>query len=150
LLTAAQGDAPAAVSFAVPARTAAAGHTGRQGVAAVGHVEVAHVSYTLPDGRVLLDDVSFRIGAGVTGALVGPNGAGKTTLLRLISGDIPVQTGTVGRSGSLGVMRQFVERYRAMGAGMARTSRVCVTCSCRPLPGVSRRRASGWTWPSSP
>jgi len=64
---------------------------------------------------VLLDDVSFRIGAGVTGALVGPNGAGKTTLLRLISGDIPVQTGTVGRSGSLGVMRQFVERYRAVG-----------------------------------
>jgi ATPase subunit of ABC transporter with duplicated ATPase domains len=81
----------------------------------VGHVEVAHVSYTLPDGRVLLDDVSFRIGEGVTGALVGPNGAGKTTLLRLISGDIPVQSGTVGRSGGLGVMRQFVGGDRAIG-----------------------------------
>jgi ATPase subunit of ABC transporter with duplicated ATPase domains len=78
----------------------------------VGHVEVAHVSHTLPDGRVLLDDVSFRIGEGVTGALVGPNGAGKTTLLRLISGDIPAQAGSVGRSGGLGVMRQFAGGYR--------------------------------------
>ncbi len=78
----------------------------------MGHVEVAHVSHTLTDGRVLLDDVSFRIGEGVTAALVGPNGAGKTTLLRLVSGDIPVQAGTVGRSGGLGVMRQFIGTIR--------------------------------------
>ena len=39
-----------------------------------GHVEVAHVSHVLPDGRTLLDDVSFRIGEGLTAALVGPNG----------------------------------------------------------------------------
>ena len=31
-----------------------------------GHVEVAHVSHVLPDGRILLDDVSFRIGEGIT------------------------------------------------------------------------------------
>ncbi len=81
----------------------------------MGHVEVAHISHTLPDGRVLLDGASFRIGEGVTAALVGPNGAGKTTLLRLISGDLPIQTGTIGRSGGLGVMRQFVGGYRAVG-----------------------------------
>ncbi len=74
----------------------------------MGHVEVAHLSHMLPNGRVLLDDVSFRVGEGVTAALVGPNGAGKTTLLRLIAGDLQPQSGTVSRSGGLGVMRQFV------------------------------------------
>ena len=73
-----------------------------------GHVEVAHVSHVLPDGRTLLDDASFRIGEGLTAALVGPNGAGKTTLLRLVAGDIQPQSGTVAATGGLGVMRQFI------------------------------------------
>jgi len=77
-------------------------------VASWGHVEVAHVSHVLPDGRTLLDDVSFRIGEGHTAALVGPNGAGKTTLLRMVAGDLQPQVGTVAASGGLGVMRQFI------------------------------------------
>ncbi|WP_433333200.1 ABC-F family ATP-binding cassette domain-containing protein [Spirillospora sp. CA-294931] len=78
----------------------------------MGHVEVGHVSHALSDGRVLLDDVSFRVGDGVTAALVGPNGAGKTTLLRLVSGDLTPQEGSVAHSGGLGVMRQFVGNVR--------------------------------------
>jgi ATPase subunit of ABC transporter with duplicated ATPase domains len=78
----------------------------------VGHVEVAHLSHTLPDGRVLLDDVSFRAGDGSVVALVGPNGAGKTTLMRLVAGDIPAQSGTITSSGGLGVMRQFIGGIR--------------------------------------
>jgi ATPase subunit of ABC transporter with duplicated ATPase domains len=74
----------------------------------VGHVEVANVRYELPDGRVLLDDVSFRVGEGAKVALVGANGAGKTTLLRIITGDIVPTAGVVTRSGGLGVMRQKV------------------------------------------
>jgi ATPase subunit of ABC transporter with duplicated ATPase domains len=81
-------------------------------LADMGHVEVGHVSHTLPNGRVLLDDVSFRVGEGVVAALVGPNGAGKTTLLRLIAGDITPQGGTVSHSGGLGVMRQFIGGIR--------------------------------------
>jgi ATPase subunit of ABC transporter with duplicated ATPase domains len=74
----------------------------------MGHVEAAHLSHALPDGRALLDDVSFRVGDGTVAALVGPNGAGKTTLLRLVTGDLAPQTGTVSSSGGLGVMRQFI------------------------------------------
>ncbi|MBS1694469.1 MAG: ABC-F family ATP-binding cassette domain-containing protein [Actinobacteria bacterium] len=78
----------------------------------MGHVEVGHISHVLPNGRVLLDDVSFRIADGAVAALVGPNGAGKTTLLRLIAGDITAQAGTVSHSGGLGVMRQFIGGIR--------------------------------------
>jgi ATPase subunit of ABC transporter with duplicated ATPase domains len=78
----------------------------------MGHVEAAHLSHVLPDGRVLLDDVSFRVGDGAIAALVGPNGAGKTTLLRLVTGDLPAQSGSVSASGGIGVMRQFVGGIR--------------------------------------
>jgi ATPase subunit of ABC transporter with duplicated ATPase domains len=71
-------------------------------------VDLAGVGHTLPDGRVLFSGVSLRVGEGAKVALVGPNGAGKTTLLRMIAGDLPVATGTVVRTGGLGVMRQFI------------------------------------------
>ncbi|HTW13656.1 MAG TPA: ATP-binding cassette domain-containing protein [Nocardioides sp.] len=74
----------------------------------MGHVDVAGVRYELPDGRVLLDEVSFRVGEGAKVALVGANGAGKTTLLRIITGELQPHAGVVTRSGGLGVMRQHV------------------------------------------
>lgn len=74
----------------------------------MGHVDVAGVRYELPDGRVLLDDVSFRVGDGAKVALVGANGAGKTTLIRIIAGELTPHGGVVTRSGGLGVMRQFI------------------------------------------
>ncbi|MFB6397301.1 ABC-F family ATP-binding cassette domain-containing protein [Polymorphospora lycopeni] len=74
----------------------------------MGYVDVAGVAHTLPDGRQLFADVSFRVGEGAKVALVGPNGAGKTTLLRMVAGDLTQQTGAIARSGGLGVMRQFI------------------------------------------
>ena len=38
--------------------------------------------------RVLLDDVTWRLGPGERVGLVGPNGSGKTTLLRVLAGDV--------------------------------------------------------------
>ncbi|SDT25646.1 ATPase components of ABC transporters with duplicated ATPase domains [Friedmanniella luteola] len=78
----------------------------------MGHVDLSAVGYHLPDGRVLLDDVSFRVAEGAVVALVGPNGSGKTTLLRIIAGDLQPTSGTVSRSGGLGVMRQFIGSIR--------------------------------------
>jgi ATPase subunit of ABC transporter with duplicated ATPase domains len=78
----------------------------------MGHIDVQHVTYSLPDGRVLLDDVSFRVGEGVKAALVGANGAGKTTLMRLIAGDIEAESGSVVTTGGMGVMRQFIGQGR--------------------------------------
>ncbi|MDQ3274619.1 MAG: ATP-binding cassette domain-containing protein [Actinomycetota bacterium] len=74
----------------------------------MGHVEVVGIRYELPDGRVLLDDVSFRVGDGAKVALVGANGAGKTTLLRIVTDELTPHGGSVARSGGLGVMRQLV------------------------------------------
>ncbi|MBT2475699.1 ABC-F family ATP-binding cassette domain-containing protein [Microbacterium sp. ISL-103] len=74
----------------------------------MGYIDVAGVSLTLPDGRPLLDETTFRVGSGSTSALIGPNGAGKTTLLRIIRGDQSAEAGVVTIDGGLGVMDQFV------------------------------------------
>src|ERR1051326_7079933 len=81
----------------------------------MGHIDVNSLQYHLPDGRILLQDVTFRVGDGDKAALVGANGAGKTTLLRLIAGDIEPTSGAVVRSGGLGGMRQFVDREAEAG-----------------------------------
>ncbi|HET9873749.1 MAG TPA: ATP-binding cassette domain-containing protein [Propionibacteriaceae bacterium] len=78
----------------------------------MGHVDLSGVSFHLPDGRVLLDEVSFRVGEGAVVALVGANGSGKTTLLRIIAGDLDPTAGSISRSGGLGVMRQFIGSIR--------------------------------------
>ena len=74
----------------------------------MGYIDAAGVSLTLPDGRPLLDEVTFRVGSGSTSALIGPNGAGKTTLLRIIRGEQAADGGVVTIDGGLGVMDQFV------------------------------------------
>jgi len=78
----------------------------------MGHVDLSHVSYFLPDGRALLYEVSFRVGDGAKTALLRANGTGKTTLLKLIAGDLEPAEGTIVRSGGLGVMRQFIGSVR--------------------------------------
>ena len=104
------------------------------------YIDVAHLSYVLPDGRPLLDDVSFRVGDGAHVALVGANGAGKTTLLRLVAGDLePTAGGVVTYGGRLGVMRQFI--------GSIATTRPCATCWSRSATPALRGRAARSTRP---
>ena len=58
-------------------------------------VEFAKVSYTLPGGHVLLRDVSLRLEAGTTTAVLGRSGSGKTTLLRMVNGLVMPTSGEV-------------------------------------------------------
>ena len=78
----------------------------------MGHIDVSAVEYSLSDGRVLLNDVSFRVGDGAKVALIGPNGSGKTTLIRMICGDLKADEGAIAITGGLGVMRQFIGSVR--------------------------------------
>ncbi|WP_375385894.1 ABC-F family ATP-binding cassette domain-containing protein [uncultured Microbacterium sp.] len=78
----------------------------------MGYIDINAVSFVLPDGRPLLDEVAFRVGEGSTTALIGPNGAGKSTLLRIVRGDERAHGGAVSIGGGLGVMDQFIGHGR--------------------------------------
>ena len=51
------------------------------------------------DGKIALDDVSFKLKNGETVGILGPNGAGKTTLFYIIAGLIKSDSGKVHISG---------------------------------------------------
>ncbi len=61
---------------------------------------------------VAVNDVSFRVGPGVTG-LLGPNGAGKTTILHLVAGFLRPSSGSVEVDGA--VPWRNPELYRRIG-----------------------------------
>ena len=58
--------------------------------------------------KEILKDVSFYIEEGDKAGIIGVNGAGKTTLFRIITGEIPHDTGSVSimKNASVGVLRQ--------------------------------------------
>ncbi|MFC5997930.1 ABC-F family ATP-binding cassette domain-containing protein [Quadrisphaera sp. GCM10027208] len=59
-------------------------------------VDLEGVTYAV-GGRVLLDDVTWRLGPGDRVGVVGANGSGKTTLLRLVTGELTPDAGRVRR-----------------------------------------------------
>lgn len=56
--------------------------------------------------RLLMEDVSFRVGPGDKIGLVGRNGAGKTTLTKVLAGDLQPAAGSVSRTGEIGYLPQ--------------------------------------------
>ncbi|MCY3659996.1 MAG: ABC transporter ATP-binding protein [Caldilineaceae bacterium] len=60
-----------------------------------GEVEFDGVTFGYEPDEPVLRDVSFRVGAGQTCAVVGPTGAGKTSLINLLARFYDVQSGSV-------------------------------------------------------
>ena len=57
-------------------------------------LKIEHLSAGYGDMQVLFD-ISMHVDAGEVVSLVGSNGAGKTTLLRILSGFVPIMSGSV-------------------------------------------------------
>ncbi len=70
-----------------------------------------------PDRRVLLDDVTWRLGPGDRYGVVGVNGAGKTSVLRLLAGRLAPTSGRVKRGKTVQVaeLAQDVEDLDEVG-----------------------------------
>jgi ATP-binding cassette subfamily B protein len=60
-----------------------------------GEIVFDHVSFAYDERRPILDDVSFRVRAGRTLAIVGPSGAGKSTIARLLFRFYDVSAGAI-------------------------------------------------------
>jgi ATPase subunit of ABC transporter with duplicated ATPase domains len=66
----------------------------------------AHQLEVRAGARLLMADVSFRVGAGDKVGLVGRNGAGKTTLTRILAGEALPAAGRVETTGTVGYLPQ--------------------------------------------
>jgi ATP-binding cassette subfamily B protein len=60
-----------------------------------GDIEFRNVSFSYPNGEPILKNISFKVKAGQTVALVGQTGAGKTSLVKLINRTYDVSDGQV-------------------------------------------------------
>lgn len=74
-------------------------------------VELEDATIATPDGRTLVDNLTWRLAPGERIGLVGVNGSGKTTLLRTIAGDHALTAGKriEGRTVRLGWLRQELD-----------------------------------------
>lgn len=72
-------------------------------------------------GLRAVEDVSMEISAGEIVGVIGPNGAGKSTLFNLVTGLLPLTSGTVFLRG-----RPIIDvpSHRRIGLGMARTFQI--------------------------
>jgi osmoprotectant transport system ATP-binding protein len=78
-------------------------------------VTFAGVSYTLPDGRVLLRDIALELESGTTTAILGRSGSGKTTLLRTVNELVIPTSGQVLVAGKAARDYDTVELRRSIG-----------------------------------
>ncbi|OFS16652.1 ABC-F family ATP-binding cassette domain-containing protein [Corynebacterium sp. HMSC27B11] len=74
-------------------------------------IDLEDASISTPDGRRLIEHLTWRLGPGERIGLVGVNGSGKTTLLRTLAGDYPLDSGKriEGKTVRIGWLRQELD-----------------------------------------
>ncbi|GAA1473758.1 ABC-F family ATP-binding cassette domain-containing protein [Corynebacterium aurimucosum] len=74
-------------------------------------IELEDAKVTTPDGRTLVDHLTWRLAPGERIGLVGVNGSGKTTLLRALAGEVELAAGKriEGKTVRLGWLRQELD-----------------------------------------
>jgi osmoprotectant transport system ATP-binding protein len=78
-------------------------------------VEFANVSYAPASDRLVLKDVSLKLEAGTTTALLGRSGSGKTTLMRMVNGLVMPTAGSVCVGGKTTAEWNGLELRRRIG-----------------------------------
>ncbi|MBB6022753.1 ABC-type multidrug transport system fused ATPase/permease subunit [Paenibacillus sp. JGP012] len=58
-----------------------------------------HVSFSYGQGKIVLNDINFKLGKGITLGVLGRTGSGKSTLIRLLSRIYDPSTGTIAVDG---------------------------------------------------
>ena len=92
-----------------------------------GEVEMTHISFRYdPEGPMILNDVSLRVGPGEFAAFVGPSGAGKSTILRLLLGFETAETGSIYYNG---------QDFKGLDAQKIRRQMGVVIQNSQVLPG---------------
>ncbi|MEU0539394.1 ABC-F family ATP-binding cassette domain-containing protein [Nocardia sp. NPDC005978] len=74
-------------------------------------IELEDATLATPDGRELVQDLTWRLAPGERVGLVGVNGSGKTTLLRALAGEQPLKNGKriQGQTVKIGWLRQELD-----------------------------------------
>ncbi|MFI1911982.1 ABC-F family ATP-binding cassette domain-containing protein [Nocardia sp. NPDC020380] len=74
-------------------------------------IELEDITLATPDGRELVQDLTWRLAPGERVGLVGVNGSGKTTLLRALAGDGELKSGKriQGQTVKIGWLRQELD-----------------------------------------
>lgn len=74
-------------------------------------IELEDARIDAPDGRTLVDHLTWRLAPGERIGLVGVNGSGKTTLLRSLAGEYPLAAGKriEGQTARIGWLRQELD-----------------------------------------
>ena len=70
------------------------------------HLSLLNITWTAPDGRTVLSDISASFAQERTG-IVGRNGAGKSTFLNLVAGRMRPTSGSIIVEGTVALLRQF-------------------------------------------
>ncbi|MCW3466224.1 ABC-F family ATP-binding cassette domain-containing protein [Chitinophaga nivalis] len=78
-----------------------------------------NITYTLPTGDILFQDVHFTLHKGEKAAIAGNNGTGKSTLLKILAGREAAYTGTVNRQSTLYEVPQHFGHYNQLSIAQA-------------------------------